>query len=140
MLISTRGRYALRILTDMAERHSGEFLPLKELAQRQNLSEKYLESIIQSLVKGGLLEAARGKCGGYRFARTPEDVTVWEVLSLTEGSLGAVGCHWEGEAACERMSECRSVPLWQGLNRVIQEYLSGYTVADLARSGPEETA
>ena len=134
MLISTRGRYALRVLADLAERQAEEPLSVKELARQQGISEKYLESIVQILVKGNLLTSEGGKCGGCRFARPPEEITAWEVLSLTEGSLAAVGCHWEGDEACQRMEECRPLPLWRGLNRVIREYLTGCTVADLARN------
>ena len=134
MLISTRGLYALRVLTDLAE-HPGEgFCPLKELAKRQDISEKYLELIIQSLVKGGILDAARGKCGGYRFAKPPEQITAWDVLSLTESSLAAVGCQREGAPECERSPECRPLPLLQGLTRVIRDYLSECTIADMTRT------
>ena len=133
MLISTRGRYALRVLADLAERQSEGLLSVKELARRQGISEKYLESIIQTLIKGNLLASERGKCGGCRFARPPEEITAWDVLSLTEGSLTAVGCHWDGAEACQRMEECRPLPLWQGLNRVIREYLENCTITDLTR-------
>lgn len=133
MLISTRGRYALRVLTDMAEHPSDGYLKLKDVAERQNISEKYLESIVQTLVKGGILTGARGKMGGYRFNRPPEEITTWEVLSETEGSLVAAGCQKDGAEPCERQAECRSVPLWRGLDKAIRDYLSQYTVADLVR-------
>ena len=133
MLISTRGRYALRVLADLAERQSEGLLSVKELARRQGISEKYLESIIQTLIKGNILASERGKHGGCRFARPPEEITAWDVLSLTEGALTAVGCHWDGEEACQRMEECRPLPLWRGLNRVIREYLENCTITDLTR-------
>lgn len=133
MLISTRGRYALRVLADLAERQPEGPVSVKELARRQGISDKYLESIIQILIKGNILVSERGKCGGCRFARPPEGITAWEVLSLTEGSLTAVGCHWDGDEACQNMEECRPLPLWRGLNRVIREYLENCTVAALAR-------
>ena len=139
MLISTKGRYAMRVLADMAERQDEGPLSVSDLARRQDISEKYLESIMQSLVKGGLLTALRGHRGGYRFARPPEEITAWEVFSLTESSMAAVGCHWEGEERCGRMEECRPLPLWRGLNRVIQDYLTHCTIADIARNeGGEE--
>ena len=128
----------MRALTDMAERRGAGPLSVSDLARRQNISEKYLESIMQTLVKGGLLHAVRGHRGGYSFARAPEEITAWEVFSLTEGSMAAVGCHWDGEARCERMEQCRPLPLWQGLNRVIRDYLTRCTIADLARDGGED--
>ena len=133
MLISTRGRYALRILTDMAERDDGTFQPLSELAQRQGISEKYLESIMGALVKNGLLEGSRGRFGGYRFKKPAKGITVWEVLALTEGDLAPVSCQKEGAAPCERKDVCRSLALWEELDDMIRDYLSRYTVRDLAR-------
>ena len=124
----------MRVLADMAERRDEGWLSVSELARRQGISEKYLESIMQSLVKGGILSACRGKRGGYLFARPPEEITAWEVFSLTEGSMTAVGCHWEGDGRCERMDQCRPLPLWQGLNQLIENYLSQWTIASLARS------
>ena len=134
MLISTKGRYALRILTDMAERENGEFQPLSELARKQGISEKYLEGIMHTLVQNGVLEGSRGRTGGYRFRKPPQEVTIWEVLEPTDGNLTAVSCQKKDAVPCERIGECRSVPLWQGLDEVIHSYLSGYTVMDLLRS------
>ena len=133
MLISTRGRYALRVMIDMAEHLSEGCVKLKDVAERQNISEKYLEAIVHSLVSCGILAGTRGKQGGYRLTRPPEEITVWEILCQTEGSLSSVSCQKEDAAPCERMDFCRSRPLWQGLDRVICEYLSGYSLADLAR-------
>ena len=123
MMISTRGRYALRVLVDMAEHQSTGFVPLKEIAQRQEISEKYLESIVKDLVKGGILEGLRGKGGGYRLRRAPDSCTVYEILALMEGTLAPVACLEEDSAACPRMANCRTLPMWQGLDRVIEDYL-----------------
>ena len=133
MMISTRGRYALRVLVDMAEHQAAGFVPLKEIAQRQEISEKYLESIVKDLVKGGILEGLWGKGGGYRLRKAPEDCSVWEVLVLMEGTLAPVACLEDGSAACPRMAACRTLPMWKGLDAVIREYLLGFTIEDLTR-------
>ena len=135
MLVSTKGRYALRVLIDMAEHQSENYVPLKEIAQRQDISEKYLESIVKALVKGGILAGLRGKGGGYRLNRSPEQYTVREILQLTEGSLAPIACLDEETAPCARAAGCRTLAMWQGLDRVIREYLDGYTIADLMQAG-----
>ena len=133
MLISTKGRYALRVMIDLAEHREEGFIPLKVIARRQEISEKYLESIIKLLVKARLLNGVRGKGGGYRLTRPPEQYTVGAVLRLTEESLAPVAC-LEGDAdACARAAACRTLPLWRGLNQVISDYLDHVTVADLTR-------
>jgi Rrf2 family protein len=134
MLISTKGRYALRVLCDMAEHQADGYVPLKEIAQRQEISEKYLESIIKILVKDGILAGLRGKGGGYRLNRKPDQITVGAILRLTEGSLAPVSCLEAGAAPCDRAAWCRTLTLWQGLDKVIHEYLESYTVADLVRA------
>ena len=135
MLISTKGRYALRVMVDLAE-HQGEgFIPLKTIAQRQEISEKYLEAIIKLLVKAKLLTGLRGKGGGYQMTKAPEQYTVGEILRLTEESLAPVSCVETGASVCPRAVECRTLPVWQGLDRVISEYLDGITVADLMQRG-----
>ena len=133
MLISTKGRYALRVLIDMAEHQAEGYVPLKEIAQRQRISEKYLESIVKTLVQNGILEGLRGKGGGYRLKSPPDQLTVDRVLRLTEGSLSPVACLESGAAPCARAAVCRTLSMWQGLDRVIREYLNGYTIADLTR-------
>lgn len=134
MLISTKGRYALKVLADMAEHESdGELVKLCDVAARLCLSEKYLESIVHLLVSRKLIQGVRGKTGGYCFLRRPGEITVWEVLSGTEGSLAAVACQKEGAEPCARQAECRPLPLWIGLDTMIRAYLSAYTVADIAR-------
>ena len=131
MMISTRGRYALRVLIDMAEHQAEEFVPLKEIAERQEISEKYLESIVKTLVKGGVLTGLRGKGGGYRLSKPPEQFTVGSILRLTEGSLAPVACLEQDAAPCTRVSRCRTLPLWKGLDQVINDYLDRFTIADL---------
>lgn len=131
MLISTKGRYALRVLTDMAEHQSDGYVPLKEIAQRQEISEKYLESIVKTLVKAGVLIGLRGKGGGYRLSKAPDQLTVGNILRLSEGSLSPVTCLEEGAPPCTRIAECRTLPMWQGLDKVIYDYLESYTIADL---------
>lgn len=133
MLISTRGRYALRVMIDLAEHRSSDYVPLKVIAQRQEISEKYLETIIKLLVRAGLLSGLRGKGGGYRLTREPEQYTVGTVLRLTEESLAPVSCLVPGGAACPRASECSTLPMWQGLSRVINQYLDSITIADLVQ-------
>ena len=134
MLISTKGRYALRVMIDLAEHQSEDFIPLKVIAERQEISEKYLESIIKLLVKAKLLNGRRGKGGGYQLTRAPEQYTVGSILRLTEESLAPVACLEDGAASCPRMASCRTLPLWQGLNKVINDYLDNVTLADLVQS------
>ncbi len=133
MLISTKGRYALRVMADLAEHPSRGYIPLKEIAQRQGISGKYLEAIIKALVKAGLLSGVRGKGGGYRLTRAPEEYTVGSILRLTEDSLAPVTCLEADAEPCSRAADCLILPLWQGLDRVINEYLNGVTLADLLR-------
>ena len=134
MLISTKGRYALRVMIDLVEHQSEGYVPLKEIAERQEISEKYLESIIKLLVKGRLLTGLRGKGGGYKLTRSPDQYTVGSILRLTEESLAPVACLEQGANLCPRMAECRTLPLWQGLDKVIRDYLDGVTIADLIRT------
>ena len=134
MLISTKGRYALRVMIDLAEHQSEDFIPLKVIAERQEISEKYLESIIKLLVKAKLLNGLRGKGVGYQLTRAPEQYTVGSILRLTEESLAPVACLEDGAASCPRMASCRTLPLWQGLNKVINDYLDNVTLADLVQS------
>ena len=131
MTISTRGRYALRVIIDLAE-HGGEgFIPLKAITERQNISQKYLESIMTSLSKAGLVEGAHGKGGGYRLCKEPDKYKVSEILAVTEGSLAPVACLKPGAPPCEIADHCRTIPMWRELNRVINEFFDSYTVADL---------
>lgn len=131
-MISTRGRYALRVMIDLAEHIDEGYIPLQTIAKRQGISEKYLESILAVLSKAGLLDAVRGKGGGYRLSKPAKEYTAFEVLSLTEGTLAPVTCLERGQQ-CENAVNCRTLPLWQGLDQVIAAYLCSYTLADLTR-------
>ena len=131
MLISTKGRYALRVLVDMAEHQAETYVPLKEIAERQEISEKYLESLIKPLVQSGFVEGLRGKGGGYRLAKNPEQISVAAVLELMEGTIAPVACLEKGRPPCARSQNCHTLPMWRGLNHVIQEYLSGFSILDL---------
>ncbi len=131
MMISTRGRYALRILIDFAEQQTDGYVTLKSVAERQEISEKYLESIAKDLVRAGFLEGVRGKGGGYRLAAPPEQIGVYDVLCHMEGTLAPVACMDQQVRPCSRMSRCRTLPLWKGLDDVVREYLSGYSIRDL---------
>lgn len=138
MMISTKGRYALRVLVDMAEHQAEGYMPLKEIARRQEISEKYLESIVKTLVKGGVLAGLRGKGGGYRLVRMPDQCTVGSILRMTEGTLSPVACLEPDAVPCARAAVCRTYAMWQGLDRIISEYLDGYTIADLMRTDAPE--
>ena len=135
MLISTKGRYALRVMIDLAEHQTDGYIPLKEVAQRQDISEKYLETIIRLLVKANILSGLRGKGGGYKLTKSPDQYTVGAILRLTEDSLAPVSCLGPGAAVCARAAECRTLHMWQGLDKVINEYLDNVTIADLMKSG-----
>lgn len=137
MMISSKGRYALRVMIDLAEHPTEGYLPLREIAQRQEISEKYLESIIKLLVKGGLLSGARGKGGGYRLTKTPEEYTVGSILRLTEGSLAPVACLEPDALPCAKAAECRTLPMWQKLDTMIGDFFDGITVSDLMVSGED---
>lgn len=130
-MISTKGRYALRVMVDLAEHQTGNFLPLKEAAQRQEISEKYLESIIKVLVRSGLLEGVRGKGGGYRLTRAPEQYTVGEILRLMEGSLAPVACLEQEPMRCTMAPRCRTLNMWRGLYQLVNDYFDHITLADL---------
>ena len=135
MLISTKGRYALRILIDIAEHQAEGFIPLKEIAERQEISDKYLESIAKELVRNGVLVGQRGKGGGYRMSRSPDRINVGDVLSIMEGSLAPVACLESGASPCSRAPQCRTLKFWRGLDDVIQNYSHSYSIADLMWNG-----
>ena len=130
MMISTRGRYALRVMLDLAQDDSGTYVPLDDIARREGMSEKYLESIIVVLSRAGLVKALRGKGGGYMLTRQPEEYPIGEILRLTEKTLAPVTC-LESGAACPQADACPTFPLWQGLDKVIDDYLMAHSLADL---------
>lgn len=131
MKISTKGRYALRMLLDLAEHQGDGYVALKDIAHRQNISKKYLEQIVPVLNRSDILKTNRGYQGGYRLAIPPEKCTVGDILRLTEGSLDPVPCVEQEPFGCERKSECDTLFLWLGLRRVISEYLDGITLRDI---------
>ena len=130
-MVSTKGRYALRFLLDLAEHQAEGYVPLKDVAGRQEISEKYLEIVVKELVKGGFLAVMRGKGGGYRLNRPLEEYSVKSILELMEETLVPVACLKPGQAPCPRKDRCRTLPLWQGLDQVISDYLEPITLADL---------
>lgn len=131
MKISTKGRYALRMLLDLAERQNDGFVALKDIAERQNISKKYLEQIVPVFNKSNILRTNRGFQGGYQLAKAPDQYTVGEILRLTEGSLAPVACLDRDPVECARSGECATLPVWQGLSKVINEYLDGITLQDI---------
>ena len=135
MIVSTKGRYALRVMLCFAQRSGGEYVPLKEIAEAEGISQKYLESIMTILSKAGFVDAVHGKGGGYRLNRSPEDYTVGSILKLTEGSLAAVSCTSQGAAACSRTTCCQTLPMWERLEKMIDEFFEGITLADLLKEG-----
>ena len=136
MKVSTKGRYALRVMIEIGSYDPAEYVPLRALADSQEISEKYLEAIIAPLVRAGLLSGQRGKGGGYRLSRTPDEYTAGEILRAAEGSLAPVSC-LEGELnVCPRAGQCATLGMWQGLDKVIADYLDGISLEDLIKSEP----
>ena len=131
MIVSTKGRYALRVMVSLAQRDGQEYIPLKEIAETEGISQKYLESIMTTLSKAGFVDAVHGKGGGYRLNRSPEGYTVGSILKLTEGGLTVVSCTSQGAAACSRTECCQAKPMWDKLDRMIDEFFEGITLADL---------
>ena len=133
MIVSTKGRYALRVMVHFARHGGGEYIPLKEIAEAEGISQKYLETIMAALSKAGFVDAVHGKGGGYRLNRKPEEYTVGAILKLTEGSLSAVSCTSQGAAACSRSECCNALPMWEKLDRMINDFFEGITIADLLK-------
>lgn len=131
MMISTKGRYALRVMIDLAQSEEDKYISLKDIAERQDISMKYLEMIVSILNKGGLVTSLRGKSGGYKLAKALEDYKLSEILVLTEGSLAPVNCLAEGAEKCEKADKCMTLPVWTGLRDVINEYLDGVSLKDI---------
>ncbi len=130
-MISTKGRYALRVMVYLAEHNDGNYMPLKEIATNQDISKKYLEGIMSSLSKAGLITGVHGKGGGYMLNKAPSDYSVFDILDVTEKSLAPVACLTNGAKPCERAADCRTLPVWQGLQEVMNDYLKGITLQDL---------
>lgn len=133
MKISTRGRYAIRVMLDISEHNTGEYIPLADIAKRQGISEKYLESIVVVLSKNDFLRSLRGKGGGYKLVRSPEEYTIGSILKVTEGSFAPVACLEKKPNGCERAAECKTLKMWEGLEQVIEDYFEHITIADLLK-------
>ena len=137
MIVSTKGRYALRVMVSFAQRGGEEYVPLKEIAEAEGISQKYLESIMTVLSKAGFVDAVHGKGGGYRLNRKPEEYTVGSILKLTEGGLAAVSCTSQGASACARTECCQAKPMWDKLEKMIDDFFEGITIADLLKDSQE---
>lgn len=137
MMISTKGRYALRVMIDLAEHCNGEYIPMKDVVKRQQVSQKYVERIMTMLSKANFLEAVHGKGGGYRLNRSPDEYIVGDILRLTEGSLAPVACLDCDAEECERADQCRTLPMWKELNNRITDFFDGITIADLMKKDIE---
>lgn len=131
MKISTRGRYAIRVMLDLAEHNNGTYIPLMDIAKRQEISEKYLESIVATLSRQKFVNALRGKGGGYRLARNPEDYTIGSILRITEGSMAPVACLEDEPNQCPRAAACKTLAMWEGFYKLINDYFEGITLQDL---------
>ena len=136
MMISTKGRYALRVMLDLAENQNERYIPLKDIAKRQEISVKYLETIIPVLIKNNFLEGLRGKGGGYRLSREPETYTVGSILKLLESGMAPVACLENGANHCARAAACKTLPMWETLYKMIDQYFEGITLADLCLNHP----
>ena len=130
-MISTKGRYALRVMLDLAEHATDGPVPLKDIAERQEISKKYLEIIVKDLVKGKLIRGASGKGGGYSLCRAPQEYSVGEIIELTEGSLSAVACLAADADACPRAGTCQTIPLWREYDKVVHDFFHGKKLTDL---------
>lgn len=133
MIVSTKGRYALRVMLHFALHGGQEYIPLKEIAEAEGISQKYLEAIMTTLSKAGFVDAVHGKGGGYRLNRPPEQYTVGSILKLTEGSLATVSCTTQGPSACSRSTCCHTLPMWERLDALVDNFFESITLADLAK-------
>ena len=130
-MISTRGRYAIRVMIDLAEHEDGGYVPLKDIAARQDLSKKYLEIIVKDMVSGGLLVGVSGKGGGYRLSRRPEEYSIGEILELMEGPLSSVACLAEHQNTCPRKAVCQTLPMWTEFDQMVHDFFFGKKLSDL---------
>ena len=133
MFVSTRGRYALRVIIDIAENSDDNYIPLKDVVVRQGISQKYLESIMTDLSKAGLLDALHGKGGGYKLSKKPEEIKVIDILNITELDLAPISCLNSNAEPCDKAFECRTLPMWKGLNDLISNYFNGISIRDLMK-------
>ena len=137
MIVSTKGRYALRVMVHFAQRGGEEYIPLKEIAEAEGISQKYLESIMSTLSKAGFVDAVHGKGGGYRLNRKPEEYTIGSIQTLPEGGLAVVSCTTQGASACSRTECCQAKPMWDRLDKMIDDFFEGITIADLLKDTTE---
>lgn len=133
MLISTKGRYALRVLIDLAEQSDGEYVPLKDIAQRQEISQKYLESIMSALSKAGMVDGAHGKGGGYRLKKPAEEYSIKDILAVTETSLAPVNCLNKDALSCSRAAECKTLPMWKRLDSLLEDFFANINLAQIVQ-------
>ena len=134
MIVSTRGRYALRVMIDLAENSNQERIPLKEIAERQGISQKYIESIMTLLSKNKFVDAVHGKGGGYKLNKKPQEYRVGDILRLTEGTLAPVASLEKNAPPCDRKKFCRTLPMWTKLDKLVEDYLDSVTLSDLTKS------
>jgi Rrf2 family protein len=137
MIVSTKGRYALRVMVYLGLAAGEEYIPLKQIAEEEKISQKYLEAIMTTLSKAGFVDAVHGKGGGYRLNRPVSGYTVGSILKLTEGSLATVSCTTQGPAACSRSTCCHTLPMWEKLDQMIDQFFEGITLEDLLRENQE---
>ena len=130
-MYSTRGRYAIRVMIDLAQNDNGSYIPLKDVAERQQLSRKYLEIIARDLVAGGLITGVSGKHGGYRLSRKPEEYTIGEILTLMEGTLSSIACLADSSYACSRKGICETLPMWEEFDQLVHDFFYGKRLTDL---------
>ena len=130
-MISTRGRYAIRIMIDLAENNDGSYIPLKDIAERQEISKKYLEILVKDMVTDGLIVGHSGKGGGYMLCRKPEDYTVGEILDLMEKSMSPVACLADKDYVCDRKDKCQTLPMWTKFDNMVHDYFYGIKLTDL---------
>ena len=132
-MISTKGRYALRVMIDLAENETDSYIPLKDIAARQGISKKYLEIIVKEMVTGGLLTGASGKGGGYKLCRQPDEYNVGEILELMEGTLSSVACLAAGTNDCPRKEGCQTLPMWSEYDKMVHNFFYGKKLSDLVK-------
>ncbi len=137
-MISTKGRYSIRILLDLAEHRNGAYIPMKDVAARQEISLKYIERLMPALRSAGLVDSVHGIGGGYRLSKDPGDCTLWEILQAAEGDLAPVACLQRGASPCGRAAECRTLPVWEDYHKLTKDYFSGITLADLMAGDPAD--
>ena len=137
-MISTKGRYSIRILLDLAEHRNGAYIPMKDVAARQEISLKYIERLMPALRSAGLVDSVHGIGGGYRLSKDPGDCTLWEILQAAEGDLAPVACLQRGASPCGRAAECRTLPVWEDYHKLTKDYFSGISLADLMAGDPAD--